>query len=137
MMHDTTDRILVALFCLCRDSRPIDASRLGQATGHSPTQAAEALVALEWAGWVDASRARLTMLGLARAAQLTARAGQGGGGRRQTGARSAVASPLLAVQIEPRHRIKPPVAARASSVDSARHGQEPLLQDVAGARVGQ
>ena len=41
----------------------------------SPTVAAGALVALERAGLVDASRARLTMLGLARAARLEATGG--------------------------------------------------------------
>jgi hypothetical protein len=135
MMHDTTDRILVALFCLCRDTRPVDASTLGHATGLSPTQAAEALLALERAGWVDASRARLTMLGLARATQLSARAGHGhgGGGLRL----AAVSSPPQLVQ---RARIKPPVAARAVArrqSDSMNDVQQPLLQHVAGASVGQ
>jgi hypothetical protein len=142
MMHDTTDRILVALFCLCRDTRPVDASALGQETGQTPTQAARALVALERAGWVDASRARLTMLGLARAAQLAARTGQSGGGPR----RAAVSSRVQPEQLQQRSRIKPPVAARpkrapaaaaAESVDRCGCGQEPLRQHVAGASVGQ
>ena len=72
----TTDRILFALFCLSRDTRHIDASELALAAGVSPTLAAEGLVLLERAGLVDASRARLTMLGLARAAKLP---GAGGG----------------------------------------------------------
>lgn len=76
MNQATTDRILFALFCLSRDTRHIDASELARAAGISPTGAAEALVVLERAGLVDASRARLTMLGLARAAKLS---GTGGG----------------------------------------------------------
>ncbi len=72
----TTDRILFALFCLSRDTRQIDASELARAAGVSPTVAAEELVVLERAGLVDASRARLTMLGLARAVKLS---GAGGG----------------------------------------------------------
>ena len=84
MTHDATESILVALFCLCRDTRPVDATTLGQFTGLTPTQAAQALIALERMGLVDASRARLTMLGLARAAQL---------------------------ERKPRSRIKPPVSA--------------------------
>jgi DNA-binding transcriptional ArsR family regulator len=76
MNQATTDRILFALFCLSRDTRHIDASELARAAGVSPTSAAEALVVLERAGLVDASRARLTMLGLARAAKLS---GAGGG----------------------------------------------------------
>lgn len=60
-------RILHALFCLSRDTLPIDAGSLGRVTGLSAVQAAQALVELERTGLVDASRARLTMLGLARA----------------------------------------------------------------------
>ena len=72
----TTDRILFALFCLSRDTRHLDASELARAAGLSATLAAECLVLLERAGLVDASRARLTMLGLARATKLS---GAGGG----------------------------------------------------------
>jgi DNA-binding transcriptional ArsR family regulator len=75
MNQATTDRILFALFCLSRDTRHIDASELARAAGVSPTLAAEGLVALERAGLVDASRARLTMLGLARAVKLSAAGG--------------------------------------------------------------
>jgi hypothetical protein len=76
MNQATTDRTLFALFCLSRDTRHIDATEIARAAGISPTVAAEALVVLERAGLVDATRARLTMLGLARAAKLS---GAGGG----------------------------------------------------------
>jgi len=62
------NRILYALFCLSRDTRRISATTLSEAAGCTATQAADALVALERAGLVDATRARLTMLGLAKAA---------------------------------------------------------------------
>jgi DNA-binding IclR family transcriptional regulator len=77
MTDHTTDRILYALYCLSRDTCHIDASELARAVGVSPTLAAGALLTLEHAGLVDATRARLTMLGLARAAALGAR-GSGG-----------------------------------------------------------
>src|SRR5262245_19980493 len=99
MTHTTTDRVLFALFCLSRDTRHIDAAELSRATGVTVTAAGEALLALERAGLVDASRARLTMLGLARASRL---AGTGGGQPRvdlgQAKPRKAVASaaPLAA-----------------------------------------
>jgi hypothetical protein len=134
MTLDTTDRTLLALFSLSRETLPIDAAALGAETGQSPTQAARALVALERAGFVDASRARLTMLGLARAAQLSARSGQG-----QRGA--GLLKPLRAAESVP--RIKPPVAARPRAAELAsgagdRHGrQEPLLEQIASAGIGQ
>lgn len=76
MNQATTDRILFALFCLSRDTRHIDATELARAAGVSATAAGHALLLLERAGLVDATRARLTMLGLARAAKLS---GSGGG----------------------------------------------------------
>lgn len=76
MTKTTTDRILFALFCLSRDTQHIDATELARAARVSVTDAAKALLALEQAGLVDASRARLTMLGLARAVRLS---DQGGG----------------------------------------------------------
>lgn len=76
MNHATTDRILFALFCLSRDTRHIDATELAHAASVSVTAAGQALLQLERAGLVDASRARLTLLGLARAAKLS---GAGGG----------------------------------------------------------
>jgi DNA-binding transcriptional ArsR family regulator len=75
MNQATTDRILFALFCLSRDTRHIDATELASLAGVSPTVAGQALVLLERAGLVDATRARLTMLGLARAAKLAATSG--------------------------------------------------------------
>jgi hypothetical protein len=77
MTDTTTDSILFALYCLCRDNKHVDATELALAASVSPTLAAQTLVQLERAGLVDASRARLTMLGLARACQLQA-SGQGG-----------------------------------------------------------
>jgi hypothetical protein len=70
MTDHTTDRILYALFCFSRDTCAIDASALARSCGVSATRAADALVELERTGLVDASKARLTMLGLARAAAL-------------------------------------------------------------------
>jgi len=67
MTDPTNDRILYALYCLSRDTRHISAQTLARAVDVTPTRAARALVALEAAGLVDASRARLTMLGLAKA----------------------------------------------------------------------
>jgi hypothetical protein len=75
MTDNTTDRVLYALYCLSRDTSQIDASALGRAAGLTAVQAAIALVELERAGMVDASRARLTMAGLARAARLETQAG--------------------------------------------------------------
>jgi len=155
MTLDTTDRTLLALFRLSRDTGHIDAASLGQATGQTPTLAARSLVALERAGWVDASRARLTMLGLARAAQLSARSAEGGGGL-----------PAIKPLAPARTRMKPPVAARPCARDQSAArpcardqsaarpcardqsaarpardesaaGQEELVQHVAGAGVGQ
>jgi DNA-binding transcriptional ArsR family regulator len=75
MSQTTTDRILYALFCLSRDTRHIDATELARASGVSTTAAGQALLELERGGLVDASRARLTMLGLARAARLSGASG--------------------------------------------------------------
>jgi hypothetical protein len=72
MTDHTTDRVLFALYCFSRDTYRIDASALARSVGLSATQAAAALVMLERAGLVDATRARLTMLGLARAVALSA-----------------------------------------------------------------
>lgn len=58
---------LYVLFCLSRDNRRTDASALAAALGATPTHAAQALIALERAGLVDATCARLTMRGLATA----------------------------------------------------------------------
>ncbi len=103
MTHPTTDRILYALFCLSRDTCHIDAGELGIAAGVSATEAAKALVTLEKLGLVDASRARLTMLGLARASALQA---SGSGGprvdlRRKKAKVKASALPVAAQSVIP------------------------------------
>lgn len=63
LLHNT----LQAIFSLTRATLPVDASAIARVIGTSPMHVAEALVALEQRGWVDAGRARLTMLGLAKA----------------------------------------------------------------------
>ena len=108
-MTDLEQQTLYALFCLSRDNRRISASTLADALssgGITPTCAAAALVALERAGLVDASRARLTMLGLATAV----RRGQAAGGPRLD-LRPKAAAPPRAVE-------RLPVAARANDADS-------------------
>jgi DNA-binding IclR family transcriptional regulator len=106
MTHHTTDRILYALYCFSRDTCHIDATELARTVGVSATQAAEALVALERAGLVDATRARLTMPGLARAAAMTAR-GSGGPAinmahaRPRAQAAEAATAPLAARAVAP------------------------------------
>jgi hypothetical protein len=84
-------RILHALFALSRDTRHISARTLADAAGVTPTRAAAALIALERAGLCDASRARLTMVGLATAARMGS-VRSGGGGKR-TRARTAEREP--------------------------------------------
>ena len=74
-MDPITQQTLYALFCLSRDTRHISAASLAAVLGITPTQAASALVELERKGLVDASRARLTMLGLAAAARIGSAAG--------------------------------------------------------------
>ena len=116
MTTHIADRILLALFSLSRDTRPIDATRLGRATGHSATLAARALLFLEKHGWVDATRARLTLLGLARAVQIGADHGGGGGHHRGP---TMPSTPVtlrsvdcgVAGRIAPKARRKPPLAA--------------------------
>jgi hypothetical protein len=68
-------QILHALFQLCRDNRPVSAASLAELAGTTATVAGRALVAMERDGLVDASRARLTMLGLARAVASGAQSG--------------------------------------------------------------
>jgi hypothetical protein len=75
MSTPATHRVLVALFSLSRSTSPIDAGVLGRMSGLSPTGAGRALVQLEAEGLVDATRARLTLLGLARAVRLAADGG--------------------------------------------------------------
>lgn len=63
LLHNT----LQVIFTLSRATLPVDATAIARIIGTSPMRIAEALVVLEQRGWVDASRARLTMLGLAKA----------------------------------------------------------------------
>lgn len=117
MNQGTTDRILLALYCLSRDTCRIDATALGLAAGTTATVAAEALVWLERRGYVDATRARLTMLGLARASQLTAAASGGG---RQVSQRQA----------KPRKaRTMLPIAASNERPSKRPEGDEPVDDD--------
>jgi DNA-binding IclR family transcriptional regulator len=119
MTNPTTDSILYALFCLSRDTQHIDATELGRAVGVSTTEAARALVALEQAGLVDATRARLTMLGLARASAL--QAGGAGGPRKEVDLRHA----------RPRKpAAQVPLAARSSAGGSLVHGRQERRVDV-------
>src|SRR5262245_49997492 len=74
-MTPITQQTLYALFCLSRDTRHISATTLAAALGLTPTRTAAALVELERAGLVDATRARLTLLGLASAVRLGPAAG--------------------------------------------------------------
>jgi hypothetical protein len=103
MTDHTTDRILYALYCFSRDTCRIDASALARSCGVSATLAAQAMVELERAGLVDATRARLTLLGLARAVAL---------GRRGSGSPGVDLS-----QAQPR------VPPRAAGLAAARHSE--------------
>jgi hypothetical protein len=123
-MTDSNEQqqVLYALFCLSRDTQHIDATTLAAALSLTPTRAASALLALEREGLVDASRARLTMLGLASAVRL----GPAKGGPCLTlGAaltpvkRSASRLPIAAKPTDERER-----AARSAPTA----GTEPALQ---------
>ena len=70
--------VLIVLFQLSRDTQHISAQTLAEAVHHTPTQTGAALVRLERRGLVDATRARLTMMGLILATRL----GAGSGGPR-------------------------------------------------------
>ena len=123
MTYPTTDRILYALFCLSRDTCHIDASELGIAAGVSAAEAAKALVTLERLGLVDASRERLTMLGLARASALSA---SGSGGprvdlRRKKARVKANALPVAAQSVIP----PAPEPSREREAPSHQIEQEP------------
>jgi DNA-binding transcriptional ArsR family regulator len=98
MTDSPQHRVLHALFCLSRDTGHISATTLGAAVGLTPTLAAQTLVALERAGLVDASRARLTLLGLATAVRLGP-ASSGSGSKRAV--RAAVVERTLAPAQEP------------------------------------
>jgi hypothetical protein len=94
-------RVLHSLFHLSRANRPTDASALAEAAGVSATRAGAALCTLERLGLVDATRARLTMLGLARATATGANASGGGGPR------------VGIVSVRPIIQQAPPLAARS------------------------
>jgi|GEM_PF-6201061 len=102
MALHSTDSTLYALFCLVRQTLPVHSGTLGRLTGRSPSEIALDLLQLESSGLVqaEAATARLTMFGLARAAQLARASGD-------------IAVPE--VKIKPRkaaQRIKPPVPAK-------------------------
>lgn len=126
MGQHTTDSILYALFCLSRDTRHIDAGELARAAGLSTTDAARALLVLERDGLVDATRARLTMLGLARASQLGA---SGQGGPRIDLRASQPRKPTRALPIAARSDL-PPAADRRERED-----HHPYYDDHAALRI--
>jgi hypothetical protein len=103
MDQGTTDRILIALYRLTRDTCPIDAGALARAAGLRTIAAAQALIELERAGLADATRARLTMFGLARAARLDAAAGPVPlrAVRTRSLRKTRTMSPLAAAETEP------------------------------------
>ncbi|MCG8557185.1 MAG: MarR family transcriptional regulator [Proteobacteria bacterium] len=70
VVKKTTHATLYALFELARADRPAQAGVIAEAIGSTPSVVARALVELEQEGLVDATRARLTMRGLAVAAAL-------------------------------------------------------------------
>ena len=104
----TRSRVLIALFVMSRDNRPISAASLARAAALTPTRAAEALIALERAGLVDATRARLTMLGLATAVRC---GGAGAGG-------AAVAAALARCAEQPSGETAAPWAASVTRQSS-------------------
>ncbi len=118
MIDSTQQQTLYALYCFSRDTRRISAATLAAALSLTPTRVAAALVALEHAGLVDASRARLTMLGLATAV----RVGPAAGGPRLDLA--ATVSPAA-----PREPAAPLAAAPSSGAPpaAAYERMEPLL----------
>jgi hypothetical protein len=109
MKLHSTDFTLYALFCLSRLNLPLDAAALGRLSGRDPAQIAGDLLHLSQLGHVASSAAggtRLTLLGLARAAQLEPMV--------------ARASPSAAQRVlRPRKtKIKPMMAARPRSEQS-------------------
>jgi hypothetical protein len=92
MTDPTEQQVLHALFCLSRANQHISATTLAASVGTTPTRAAAGLLALERAGLVDATRARLTMLGLATAVRLGPAAG---GPRLQPRGRVSLVVPIV------------------------------------------
>lgn len=121
-MEDSLQRrILHALFSLSRDTRHISAATLADAVGTTPTRAASALIALERAGLCDASRARLTMLGLATASRIR---GQRGGPVRRRKSRAVQVNQLVQpapVQLPVRRDQPEPLAADGPRYGGALH----------------
>jgi DNA-binding IclR family transcriptional regulator len=93
MTDSAQHQVLYALFCLSRDTRHISATTLAAEVGLTPTLAARTLVALERAGLVDASRARLTLLGLATAVRLGPAASGTGAKRAMSAAVARIPAP--------------------------------------------
>lgn len=114
MTIQSTDPTLYALFCLRRHTLPVHSGSLARLTGRSATEIALDLLQLEGLGMVDAGRARLTMLGLARAAQLARASGDD-----QRGAPRQGAIVTMRRMAQP---MKPPVAAK---VDQDEEETEP------------
>jgi DNA-binding MarR family transcriptional regulator len=77
MNNDDLYATLYALYTLSRATLPIDAGAIGRLISLTPTQVASALIELERAGLVNASRARLTMAGLAIAVSSKGKASAG------------------------------------------------------------
>ena len=104
MTLQNTDPTLYALFCLRRHTLPVHSGSLARLTGRTATETALDLLELEGLGLVEANRARLTMLGLARAAQLARASGDD---QRRLQRQGAIVTMRRMVQ-----HMKPPVAAK-------------------------
>jgi hypothetical protein len=111
MTLHNTDPTLYALFCLRRLTLPAHPGSLGRLTGRTASQTALDLLQLEGMGLVqvvdatDAAPVRLTVLGLARSAQLAHASGD-----------SAV---LVAEPRKSLRRLKPLLAAKAQHMRAA------------------
>ena len=102
MTLQSTDPTLYALFCLRRHTLAAHTGTLGRLTGRSAPQLALDLLQLEQLGLVEAESVRLTMLGLARAAQLARASGDA----------------VVPEMKKPKARkIRPPVAAKPAEED--------------------
>lgn len=108
-------RVLHAIFHLSQASAAIDAGTLARQLGVSPTAAATACVHLERAGLVDATRARLTMLGLAKACAT----GAGTGGLPRPIERGSSAARVAAGNGTPAEPVQPPLAARGARLPAS------------------
>ena len=70
MLNQPQRALLQALFTLARDDRPADLVNVANQLGLSCVQTDKLLTQLDEAGFVDATRVRLTMTGLVLAASL-------------------------------------------------------------------